>query len=131
MQKDVKKRRYKNAMVIYYFLIILCCVCVLSLNLLLCPLQLCSVSEQREREIEEPYIHSRENAIISKFLSKFVLEYLIVSSSPLRYTVLKSGLHSVIRAIPTGTNIQQNLYMQNSADTFYTETHQQMHVEQN
>ena len=31
------------------------------------------------------------------------------------------------------TNIQQNPYMQNSADTFYTytETHQQMHVEQN
>ena len=36
-------------------------------------------------------------------------------------------------AIPVGINIQQNLYMQNSADTFYTytEKHQQMYVEQN
>ena len=72
----------------------------------------------------------RENVIISKFQSKSGLKYLIVSSSPLRCTVVKYGVHSIIRAVPTGKNIQQNPYMHNSADTSYkyTETHQQIHV---
>ena len=71
-----------------------------------------------KKRLKEPYMQSRENFIISKFQSKSVSKYLIVSSSPLRSTAVKSWVHSVIRAIPTGTNIQQNLYMQNSADSF-------------
>lgn len=42
--------------------------------------------------------------------------------------IVKYGVDSVIRALPTGTNTQQNLYKQNPVDTFYmcTEKHQHM-----
>lgn len=70
---------------------------------------------------------------ISKFQLKSGLQYLIVSSSPLRSIEVNYEVHSVIRAILVCTSIQQNLYMQNSAHTFYTytEIHQHRHIEQN
>lgn len=82
---------------------------------------------------EELSMQLRDNFIISKFQLKSALLYLTVSFCPLRCMVGKYGVHSVFIALPIGTNIQQNLYMQNSADTFYkyTEKHQQMHVDQN
>lgn len=59
---------------------------------------------------------------------KCELEYLMVSSCPLCNMLVKYGVDSVIRALPTGTNTQQKLYKQNPVDVFYmcTEKHQHM-----
>ena len=56
----------------------------------------------QKKKLKEPYMQLWEHFIISKFRSKSQLKYLIVSSSPLHYTVVKYVVHSVISAIPTG-----------------------------
>ena len=46
-----------------------------------------------------------------QFSVKICLKFLIVSSSPLRSTVVKCEVHSILSTLPAGINIQQNLYM--------------------
>ena len=54
---------------------------------------------------------------------------IFVSSSPLRCTVVKYGVHSVIRAIPAGTNIQKTLHA--AFCRYILHIHRNTHVEQN
>lgn len=55
--------------------------------------------------LKELLMQLRENVIIYKFQLKSVLKYWILSSSPFLCVVVKHGVHSVITAIPAGTNI--------------------------